>query len=286
MCDSITHINKLCARLANSMKINIYILIFSILINFSKCYSTNQLSDLLIYNNDTLELLSDPLEILYPPDTTFQLIKKLYGYHHVCWNSQCWKGYIGEWKIINNKLCLTKLYNCCKGNLPNLKELFPNNYINNYVHADWVSESIYSPQGKQISQNPILYETELELNFKNGILLSTNICDNTKTRKTKYQNQDTVHNYIYSKIDWQLIPQMNSKDFIIWGEFYTNKDGKIDSIHIQDNIKQDTIFVLEYKKALSTIPDFGVTYLHGKPQTGFWEIFFIYNEEKRKKYAK
>ena len=88
----------------------LYIILFSINIVFFQYrnYSSQpySLPDLLIWENDTIQIQTFPLECLPKFDQ-----KNLFDNKEVkpeCWG--CLKNYIAEWKIINSKLYLSNIY--------------------------------------------------------------------------------------------------------------------------------------------------------------------------------
>lgn len=118
--------------------------IFLISLTFS-AFATEQETDLLIIENDTIYLKTFPLEKL-------ELSKQPFGNTRATAPSTaCWRGYRAIWKIINNKLYLEKIIRCYsdrKNGKQDIKELFHANGIdfkenNEMILADWVTEDFY-----------------------------------------------------------------------------------------------------------------------------------------------
>jgi len=76
---------------------------------FTNVFGTAQVSDLLIYNNDTLGLYTNPLETYYnkknPRPKNFGFIG--------CENTACWRDYQAIWELKDGKLYLLEIRDCC-----------------------------------------------------------------------------------------------------------------------------------------------------------------------------
>ncbi len=105
-------------------------------------------------------------------------------------SSACWRGYIGTWKIINDRLYLVEF----KGNSSNgmklqLKDLFSLNP--NKVFAHWYSGEIRCPYGKILDYVHMgfasTYEKDFYLKFSKGILISKRIITNGEGEKNSRQ---------------------------------------------------------------------------------------------------
>lgn len=101
--------------------------------------------------------------------------------------SACWRGYIGQWEIKDNHLYLIGLIATIEGNKEvGLDYLFPGQ---DRVFADWFSGEIRIPQGEMLDYVHMgyasLYERDLILVFKKGVLIKEYLVDNKK----KYQRR-------------------------------------------------------------------------------------------------
>lgn len=101
--------------------------------------------------------------------------------------SACWRGYFGQWEIKDDGLYLIGLDATIKGNKAvGLDYLFPGQ---DRVFADWFSGEIRIPQGEMLDYVHMgyasLYERDLILVFKKGLLIKEYLVDNKK----KYQRR-------------------------------------------------------------------------------------------------
>lgn len=118
------------------------ILLIVIISTVDFVYSTEQLEDFLIIENDTICLKSFPLEEL-----NFQIRPFKYGDFDFP-NTACWRGYQATWKVIDNKLFLIEIVKVDstqeKLNIENYFKI--NSYspqiINGLIYADWFSADL------------------------------------------------------------------------------------------------------------------------------------------------
>ena len=71
-----------------------------------------------------------------------------------CSGSQCsalWRGYIGEWRVVRNRLYLQALYLGMDGQPLDLAPLFPDHAPDRFgrIFASWYTGVLRSPQGEQ-----------------------------------------------------------------------------------------------------------------------------------------
>lgn len=126
-------------------------LIISIFCVFSLSISaTEQIPERLIYKSDTLYINIYPLENYLNSDTLIR--KRLFNFLDTfCLSSGCHRGYIGTWKIENNKLYLIDLENGCEDFHFDLLKVFgKENIEDGKILADWFSGTITAAFGDWI----------------------------------------------------------------------------------------------------------------------------------------
>lgn len=136
---------------------------------------TAQVRDILTYNGKTYHLATEPLEQLFeimgddkPILTTA--------------NTACWRGYVGKWQVENDQLYLVDFKGYGKNQVKvGMDYIFPGK---TNVLAEWYSGEIKIPHGELLHYEHqgymSIYEKDLFLEFKKGILVSTREVDNTK----------------------------------------------------------------------------------------------------------
>jgi hypothetical protein len=104
--------------------------------------ATEQIPDRLIYKTDTIGIYTYPLESLIKTDPLIN--KRVLHYSNtICGSSDCWREYVGTWKIINDSLFLTKLTDGCENHIFNLKKVFSKRKTQNRkVFANWYTGEI------------------------------------------------------------------------------------------------------------------------------------------------
>jgi len=106
-------------------------------------------------------------------------------------NTACWRGYYGKWEITDKKLYLIALEAKIDGNKIDLHYFFPNQ---EKVFAEWFTGQIRIPMGEKVEHIHMgyasVYEKDLLLNFKKGVLVSEKIIDNccgSQSKRIKFE---------------------------------------------------------------------------------------------------
>lgn len=258
---------------------------------------TAQLPDKLMYKGDTISIFSNPLESFLQLNNINSL-PEFKG----CGSTDCWRGYVAVWEIVNDSLFLNAITPCYKDcrsdpNNAKLKKLFGSNYMNGRVYAHWVDETLLSPQGRLLKYVHMgygsIYEKELHLTIKKGKLTKENwitnsIDDPDLIDRFNYDlMQDTLFQNI-SKLNWDEIGNdlMCDDSYLIT----INKNGKPKSIsygyyeskwekfwwNLSDRKCRRIIFNsikhLKFDKLL----------IHGRPQKEVVKIEIFWDEETQK----
>ena len=147
--------------------------------------ATEQTSDLLIYKSDTIYISYFPLEILAEQDSI--ILNRLND--TTCLSTDCWRQYIGIWKIENDSLFLIGLEDCCDYKEIPLNKVFSDTEIQNgKVFANWYSENIKAGFGKWLAYDEgnwqHIYEKNIELEIVYGKIEKC-VIQNTKPKNEK-----------------------------------------------------------------------------------------------------
>ena len=134
---------------------------------------TAQISESLDYEGETYAMCTEPLGVF------FSMGGSNPGF--VSNNTALWRGYIGEWEVLDDRLYLTDLDGMLDdGSQANIETVFPS--FPDRVFAHWYSETIRIPQGKLLDYVHMgygsTYERDLLLVFEKGVLLETRVREN------------------------------------------------------------------------------------------------------------
>lgn len=252
-----------------------------------KSFGTAQIPDILIYSGDTLSIYSNPLEQL---DNINTLREKLFGDKESYWTTACYRKYQAEWTIIDNQLYLTAIYSCDYNqdkNKADLKTLFGEKFLDGKVQANWVTAKILSPQGKQLyyvhSHYESLYEKEVVYEIVDGQLKGTTTYDNSKSRKSIYSEDTTLLHFIYTKIDWEKLPNQD-KPVKIFVQISANEQGIVDSVKVMKGFNET--YDSEAIRVVKSIPEWDVFYRRGQHERRSLVVPIVFSEENRLKYKK
>lgn len=266
---------------------------FKVLIHFGilflfrfNTFGTAQLPDLLIYKGDTLEIIANPLES-YPSVDSLRSV--MFGNDFGMEPTNCWRGYQAVWELKGNELYLVDILSCRYDEdkkKVNLQSLFGIKFINGKVKAEWLTANIISRSGKLIYYEHMgygsIYEKEIEFQFKAGVLVNSKVYDNSKSRVSEYStNQKKLQDFIYGKINWEVIPKLNKK-VSIFVEFSANADGEIDRIKVVKGFNK--MLDSEAVRVIRRIPKWDIIYNHGEFYRIKWVFPVVFSEENRTKY--
>ena len=211
--------------------------ILSLSITFS--FATEQFSDILIIENDTIFLKSFPLEELRLKEK-FKVSPFEYYANIDFPHTGCYRGYVATWKVIDNKLFLIEIekVDSTRQKL-NIEDYFNKNdykpcLVDGQIFADWYSDTLkqygyfmyyFDSEryylSKDYLKNP---EKKNELIFNHGILTENNI-----PRIDSYLVGDTLTKEISYYRDWFLKRGLAKVDAII-----TENNGRMVGVKIVD----------------------------------------------------
>lgn len=255
--------------------------VLAILLSFST-YATEQAPDRLIINGDTLRLHALPLEQWKQQngwDGPF-FIDSLHNF-----STGCWRAYIADWEVINDRLYLTNIYNCNRTAHVNLDTLFPGKVHNERVYADWFSDTVTAYYGNLVyyehSGFSSIYEHELELSFTNGKLTASAQFDNSLSSNNAlmWDGRDLIP-AIDSLIDWAALPPIEEEVRVVL--FVTaNEHGCVDSMMIERGYSE--AFDQEALRVAHLLTDLPVVYKRGKLLHNTIALFFVFTAEKQRR---
>ena len=119
-----------------------------------------------------------------------------------------------------------------------------------------------------------------------GLLSEQIEYDNSKSYKSIFtENQDSLKTFIYTNINWNKISDLKDESIKVFVTIQSSETLKPDSIQIirgseNELINEEAIRVIEM------LPEWDIYYRQGKVYRMKWTIPIIFNEEKRKKYAR
>lgn len=137
---------------------------------------TAQVTEVLIHEGNKLSMCACPLGgYLYSSPKKWNFA----GY-----SSACWRGYVGTWEIVGDRLYLKALDGLLRNGddeeEAHLETLFPG--FPDGVFAHWYSGTIRCPQGKMLNYVhggfASTYERDLFLEFKSGVLVGQKVVVN------------------------------------------------------------------------------------------------------------
>lgn len=245
-------------------------------------YATAQTGDVLVIEEDTLALFSEPLERYFE-----QKGKRTLSQQEINWTStDCYRGYRAVWKIEENCLFLIEIRKGCHTN-----ELYNicSEFGEKVVLAEWFSGELLIPSGKPTHYVHggylSLYQYETIFEIENGNLRSRVKFDNSNSYQSIYtQNIDSLRNYIYEKIDWDNIDFLDRAQRVV-AQIKSGRDKYTYKVNLIKECEKDILNKKAYQ-VLKSLPEWSVYYKRGKPYNIEWTVPIIFSEEIRKKHSR
>ena len=137
---------------------------------------TAQMGEHLFYEGNKVTMCSQPLY------SYFRLSGVNPAFESNC--TALWRGYIGEWEIIDERLYLTSLSgNLTDGTKASLSTIFPD--YPDKVFAHWYSGKLVIPQGKLLEYVHMgyasTYERDLIISINKGVTINKEVINNGKS---------------------------------------------------------------------------------------------------------
>lgn len=134
---------------------------------------TAQIPEKLRYNGENHSMCTNPL------DEFFALGEISLQFKVNC--TALWRGYVGQWEIIDNRLYLTELHGTLKsGEEASVATIFPG--FPGSVFAHWYSGTIRIPQGELLEYvhggYASTYERDLLLDLERGVVKNVHVYQN------------------------------------------------------------------------------------------------------------
>lgn len=162
------------------------VLLILTLIFFSiKGFSTHQTEDYVIIDKDTLyfnELqgyVDSPLEQI---DSISEKIRKNLNRDVEIMSSGCWRGFYAEWKIIDNTLYLSKVFDCHTHELINdvVEKSLGRKFTDGLLEANWVNGTFSCGRDLIYSLYLAVYKYNLKFVIKKGQIVSREVFINNE----------------------------------------------------------------------------------------------------------
>lgn len=275
--------------------------------------ATSQFPDILIWDRDTLRLFANPLESIPNWENYRRIIQqeiededkkinpeKYTKEHEALWSTACLRGYVAEWKIIENKIYLSNIFSCDANIKIKLQTVFPGKLQNEIMFASWIQGELICPQGKCLEWINLdylsIYENECGLQFANGLLIDTVLYHNYIVKESRFSlgpNPNNVLEFIYRQISWEGLPNMDNDHYQVVIGVQPNIRGEIDSIiwnttycisKSSIHSDKDNSFIKEAIRVTYLIPEWDVIVQRGKivPRS----LSLLFDIDQRNKYTR
>jgi hypothetical protein len=244
-------------------------------------FATGQASERIIYEGDTLELLSVPLEDFLGEYE--QRIRKFPSLDGMC-STGLYRNYIGYWKIENSELFLIDVFKCGERNESLLEEIFNQK---SPIKADWYTGKLFIQKGDMIKYFHDgfhrVHEQETIVEIERGNAVGQEHFNNGYRPGDVgfWSDPDSIMTKVHNMINWDELPEL-SKDFKIYVSLTT---GENDSLSIVKSFAPE-LYEMELQRVINEFPQLKKFYSRGEP-FGERKVFpVVFSENQRKRFAR
>ncbi len=217
------------------------VLLFLLLMGgICRAVSTPQIHDRLLFENDTMDLWSDPLSVymdLYPAQGD-KIVEKDFPNP-----TNCWRGYYATWQIENDTLYLVGVRSG-KGEI-DLAQCFGERCRDGRVWADWYTDALYAQYGRVVTldmfRGKVRFRERYWL-FDKGVVVAGQTKDYSTL--TAEGRDDVVRIWYGDSLNTgRVVLDLTEylKTHFRWTEAMTEKR----SVHIVGHVADDLSFVVE-----------------------------------------
>jgi len=190
----------------------------------------------LIYNEDTLFFsnynnINSPLEQIKDISYNIRKYKKKYQQSEDIISSDCWRGFFAEWKIIDNTLYLSKVFDCYTNEEINktIEKVLKQKFINGLLKADWVNGVFWCGKNEDIENYSVYlsaYKYNCRLSFEKGVIVNKEEYGQKENfiEPILSEENDTNEDKIYKLILVDIPPLFDGKPYAISLIEYLNKN--------------------------------------------------------------
>jgi len=256
-------------------------ILFAFFLSVEVSFATGQYAELIIYEGDTLELLSVPLEDYLGE---YDEREGKYPFLKLTCSTALWRNYQALWKLENDELLLVDVFLCADREKSILRNLFE---VDSPIKAKWFSGKLFVQHGKMIKYHHSgfaqYFEEETVFEIQQGNLIDRqHFVNGYRPGDTGLpSNPDSIMVEIYSRINWNGLPGF-SKDYKV---FVDLKMGKVDSLTIFRSIAPE-VYVQEVQRVLTNFPQLRKFYSRGEPLYESYILPVIFSNEQRKRFAR
>ena len=152
----------------------------------SVAFATIQVKEQILYNGERRIMISQPLEYYFDENHPRPEELSLHEIHVKRFDTSCWRGYVGYWKIEDDFLYLERLLYCGykdQEEIP-LSLIFTEDKAP--IKASWYTGDLRLPEGKELL--PDVYEKDIIITIKNGRVISERTVDD----KDKFATRSAI----------------------------------------------------------------------------------------------
>jgi hypothetical protein len=188
-------------------------------------FSTGQIPDYLVIEEDTIPIFANPLEQYFEQVGSRELVDFV-----GCASTACWRGYIAYWRLRNDSLFLEKVTSCHEDcGLENVDANLRKMFGSEQVFASWFTGNIIAPMGELVLYVHMGYASlyEEEIHFK--------ISKGCKKKEKLISNQKLVDKVLFLEQEAEVAKEIQDTLFYLAKNFMNWDTTKTEWFYFCDN---------------------------------------------------
>lgn len=274
-------ISNTCTKSLLSKRLMLLPLAILFMVMAFRAGATGQSGELIIYQGDTLQMLSEPLESYL---SSHEPRENFYPFLENGCSTALWRGYIGLWTLQDGKLYLVDVYGCGKNTISIKDKIFPG--ATGPVYAEWFSGHLAIQKGKMIlyhhSGYDRYYEKEILISVQQGLVVGTIEYENgVRPGDQRFSHKpEDIQSEIYKRINWHKLPALSNKKRL-YVDLKIGNDGSFYKAEILGELGDP--YQSELENVLKNFPLVQVFYSRGTPLQEGWIIPILFSAEMKRK---
>ncbi len=243
--------------------------------------ATTQVSDVLYLGKDTLFLYDSPLEKI---KNIGKRISELRIDEHVI-SSECWNGFRAEWKIIDDVLYLSNVFDCQSDKELNslIEEIIGTKFIDGLMKANFVSGDYWAGKDQVYEQSffiPI-YKQEVKFAINEGRVVNSTKIDFIPC---EYSEEGDLKNFILKNLNHNEMNDLKGESIKISANIKSDRTGRVREVKIENSTHSESNGL--FKEAIMKLPCRPVYFNKGEYWSSEESIYFSFKAKELKEYVR
>ena len=243
--------------------------------------ATSQIPDVIFFGKDTLIFHDSPLDKF---EGISDKILRLRNDEYVV-SSDCWKGFRAEWRIIDDVLYLSNVFDCHseKQLNPLIEEILRTKFTDGLIKADFV-DGVYWAGKNQVYEQSFytpIFKQEMKFVINKGrVVNSTKI----ESIPCEYSEEGDLKNFILKNLNHNEMNDLKGESITISANLKSDRAGRVREVKIEHSTHSESNGL--FKEAIMKLPCRPVYFNKGEYWSSEESIYFSFKTKELKEYVR